>query len=177
MTAIVEIVHTNGASPADNDITSANLRFDASDTSSTASTAAPIAIPTSGSNYSYWRCTRLKVTGGTFTQVDNIKWFTDGGNGLGTGVTLNVGTSDSYTQATGSSGTGTQLTDANYTGGTLSTPADAFGKTSGSPLSVNGTLTTAGHTSDYVVLQLAVASTASPGTTSGETITWQYDEV
>jgi len=34
-----------------------------------------------------------------------------------------------------------------------------------------------GETTDYVVLQLAVSDTASPGNLSAETITFQYDEI
>ena len=173
MAATVAIIHDNGTGPTENDITGATLTFDASDSSNTTGdTSNPIQIPDAGSAYSHWRATKLKVTGGTFTRVDTIRWYTDGANGLGTGLTLNVATSSAYTQADGS-----ELNDTNYSGGSLSTPADAFTYSDGSELNVNGVLNASGDTSDYVVLQLAVDSTASPGTSSSETITWKYDEV
>lgn len=180
MAATIEIVRETGASGSttETDIQGINTRLDASDSHSTAGTANPIKVPTSGTNYSYWANFKLKVTGGTFTEISNIKWFSDGANGLGTGLTLKASTADGYTQATGSTGTGTELTNANYTGGTLNpaTPVDAFTYTSGSPLDVPGTLTSAGDSSNYVVLQLEVADTASAGGSGSETITWQYDE-
>jgi len=82
-------------------------------------------------------------------------------------------------QATGTSGTtGTQLLIANYSGITPSPPNDAFGTyTSGSPLSVAGSQAGTGDFGDWVVYQIAVASTCTtPGPTSQATFTYQYDE-
>jgi hypothetical protein len=58
-------------------------------------------------------------------------------------------------------------------------PGDAFSYTSGSPLSVTGSISnpSTGQFGDRVVYQIEVASTASPGATPTETITWKYDEV
>jgi hypothetical protein len=124
--------------------------------------------------------TRLSVDAITSGTVNNIKWYTDGTNNLGTGVTEKVQTASVYGQATGVAGTsGTQLTSANYTtaGGTLAgAPVDAFTYTSGSPLSVTGSTTSTGDLGDFVVWQIEVASTASSGASGSETMTFKYDD-
>src|SRR5215212_9552517 len=140
MAATVTIRRWTGSSgsPTKTNITSINTRANAEDAHSTAGTSNSILIPTSGTNYSYWANTRLSVdaiTGGT---VDNIRWYTDGTNSLGTGVTCKAHTATAYGQAAGTQGTsGTQMTKTNYdnTGGTMDsgTIADAFTRTSGSP--------------------------------------------
>ena len=109
--------------------------------------------------------------------ISNLKWYTDGASGLGTGVGLVANTANGYVQATGTAGdTGTQLTTGNYP--TLAgTPVDAFVYTSGSPLSVTGSTSATGAFGDRVVMQLTVGTTASPGVTAAETITWRYDEI
>lgn len=143
-------------------------------------TGSPIPVPTSsGTNYSYWVVTRLSATAAATTAINNIKWYTDGSNGMGTGVSLNVATATAYIQATGTPGTtGNQLTSANYTSALSPSVAEnAFGKTSAAPISVAGSIgSTTGDFGDFVVYQVAVISTAGPGVTTAETITWQYDE-
>lgn len=98
---------------------------------------------------------------------------------MGTGVSLNVATGTAYKQATGTGGTTGDLLNSSFYTSALSptTASDAFAKTSGSPLSVAGSIgSTTGNISDFVVYQVAVISTAGPGVTTAETLTWQYDE-
>ena len=176
MAATVQIVRLTGSGPTATDITSINTRANAADAHSTADTASPVQVPTSGTNYSYWVVTRLNVTVAPSGTINNLKWYTDGANNLGTGVACKVSTASGYVQATGSAGTGTQLTTGNYA--TLAgAPSDAFAYTSGSPLSVTGTITAAtGQFGDRVVYQLEVGTTAGPGATGSETFTYKYDE-
>ena len=176
MAATVLIRRLTGAGPTATDITSINTRANAYDTHSTADTTSPIQIPAAGTNYSYWVVTRLDCTVAPTTAINNIKWYTDGSNGMGTGVTVKVNTATGYVQATGTTGvTGTQLTTGNYA--TLAgAPTDAFAYTSGSPLSVTGSTSTTGQFGDRVVYQVEVGTTATPGATSAETFTWRYDE-
>lgn len=176
MAATVVINRYTGTGPTKTPITGINTRLNAYDGHSTSDTSNSILIPNSGTNYSFWAPTRLQVTAITGGTVNNIKWFTDGANGLGTGVVLNVATATSYTQATGTTGTtGTVLNTTNYP--SLSgAPVSAFTYTSGSPLSVSGSTSTAADLGDFVVLQVAVSSTAAQGTTAQETITWRYDD-
>jgi hypothetical protein len=109
--------------------------------------------------------------------IDNIRWYADGANNFGTGVTCKGEQATSYVQATGTVGTtGSQLTTGNYS--TVTTPVDVFTYTSASPKSVTGSIVNAntGDFGNFFVYQIEVGTTASPGTTAQETFTWLYDE-
>jgi hypothetical protein len=162
-------------------VTDINSRLNATEAHSTDDTTNPIRIPASGTNYSYWGLFRLYFDGTGTGTVNNIKWYTDGDNGLGTGVGLVVAKGGVFGRASGTEGTtGLQLTVANYGNGTTdldAEPVNAFGLTSGSPLSVTGSVTDPEDEffGDFVVIQTTVADTASAGATPTETITWQFD--
>ena len=66
-----------------------NVRFKTAD-DSTIDANDPIPIPGGGPNYSFWKHLYMRVTGGTFTQINNVKFFTDGTN-FGTGIVTSVG--------------------------------------------------------------------------------------
>ncbi len=182
MAATVTIRRWTGAGPTKTDITSINTRANAEDAHSTAGTTNPIQIPAAGTNYSYWVTTRLSADVTPAGTINNIKWYTDGANGFGTGVTATVGSVPSgtgYTQATGTPGTtGTELVVANYPGFTPSPGDDPFSFTSGSPKSITGTISnpSTGDFGDFVVYQIKVGTTAGPGATPQETFTWKFDE-
>lgn len=181
MAASVDIVRITGASGSQVEtvITSTNTRANAED-SPTSTTGNSILVPSSaGTNYSYWVTTRLKVNTITSGTVDNVKWFTDGSNNFGTGVTCSVGQSTAYVQANGTPGTsgnlvqtGAPASHATYTLGN----ANAFTYVTGSPLSVTGTTTTTGQFGNYVIYQIGVDQTAASGATAQETFTWRYDD-
>lgn len=174
--ATVIINRLTGVGPTATAITSINTRANAEDAHTTAGTSNSILVPATGTNYSYWVNTRLEVTAITAGTVDNVKWFTDGANNFGTGVTCRVGTATGYTQAVGTAGTtGTELTTANYPTFTLGN-ANAFTYTTSSPLSVTGTTTATGQFGDRVVYQIEVGTTALSGATATETFTWRYDD-
>ena len=164
------------------------LQFRTDDTS-TIDNLKPIVIPTSGTNYSYAKSVYLYCDVAPSVQIDNVQVYTDGSSGLGTGVgvvigdqfpTKNSGASTGYIPATGTSGTtGNEITTF-YTG--VTTVSNFFGYTSGSTkalsISESGSIINlAGETTNYFILQMTVASTASPGTTANETATIQYDEI
>lgn len=180
MAATVIINRLTGVGPTETAITSINTRANAEDAHSTAGTSNSILIPTAGTNYSYWVSTQLDVTAITGGTVDNLKWYTDGSNNFGTGVTCKGNTAAVYDQATGTLGeTGTQLTVANYGNGTTDldgAPVDVFGHTSGSPKSITGSTSTTGAFGSRFVYQIEVGTTASSGATATETFTWQYDD-
>lgn len=173
----VEIIRKTGSTPTTTQITSSNTRLNAEDAHSTSGTTNPVKIPDSGTNYSFWATTQLEVTDNTegYT-VDNIKWYTDGSNDLGTDLGMNVATASSYVQATGTTGeTGDELTTTNHTGLNAS-PSDAFAYTSSSPLSVSGSIAgSTGEVGDMVVQQITVGATASVGASTQEQGTFQYD--
>ena len=185
MAATVQILRKTGPSGSivlDN-ITSINTRANAEDTHTTAGTSNPIRVPTAGTNYSYWVSTRLRCTVTPSGTIDNIRWFTDGSNGFGTGVTCkgakaSTGADAGYREATGTPGTtGTQLLQANHSG-LDEAPVDVFTFTSASPKSLSGTLTnpSSGEFGDHWIYQIEVGTTAGPGATAQETFTWRYDE-
>lgn len=178
MSATVSIRRWTGSSgdPTKTDITSINTRANAEDAHSTAGTSNSILIPEAGSNYSYWVNTRLSVdtiSGGT---VDNIKWYSDGSNGFGTGVTCVGNSADDYVQATGTPGeTGDVLNETNNTELTAA-PTDVFGFTSASPKAITGSASTTGDVGQFFVYQMVIGTTAGSGATNQETFTWQYDD-
>lgn len=182
MAATVQIRRKTGVTPTNDDITSANTRLSTSDNHYTTQTTNPIPIPTAGTNYSYWCVTQLYAASTPDGTIDAIKWYTDGTDSLGTGVSMKVATANVYDQATGTEGTtGAELTVANYGNGTTdldAEPTDVFAYNSGAPLTVAGSINnpSTGDFGDLVVFQSAIISTASAGTTPTETITWQYDE-
>lgn len=182
MAATVQIVRRTDATGATHsDITSINTRAGTYDEHTTAGTTYPIQIPAAGTNYSYWVNTQLKCTVTPSGTIDNLRWYTDGANNFGTGVTMKVSkaTDGDYVQATGTPGeTGTLLNQTNYA--TLDdAPVDAFGKTSGSPYALVGSISnpSTGVFGDLVVFQIEVDNTASPGELPvDETCYFKYDE-
>jgi hypothetical protein len=180
MAATVTIRRWTGASggPTKTDITGINSRANAEDAHSTAGTTNPVRIPDAGSNYSYWVTTRLSCDVTPAGTINNLRWYSDGNNNLGTGVTCVGAVGSNYVQATGTQGTsGTELTQGNHAG-LDEAPANVFTYTSGSPKSLTGSISNpnTGDFGQFFVYQVAVASTAGPGATASETFTWQYDE-
>lgn len=176
MAATVIINRLTGEGPTKTDITSINTRANAEDAHTTAGTSNSILVPAAGTNYSYWVTTQLEVTAIDSGTVDNVKWYTDGTNNFGTGVTCVVNTADGYVQATGTEGTtGDELNTDNHPD-LAGAPSDAFNYDSSSPLDVAGSTSSTGSFGDYVVYQIVVGTTASSGATAQETFTWRYDD-
>ncbi len=184
MSATVQINRLTGPSPGTpTDITGINSRANAGDFQSTNDTTAPIQVPLiPGTNYSFWVSTRLNAITTPAGTINNIRWFTDGVNSFGTGVTsqcakASTGADAGYRQATGVTGNGTQLTQANHTG-LDEAPADIFTFTSLAPKSLNGSISNpnTGLFGDFLVYQLSVNETGQAGPTGSEVINWRYDE-
>lgn len=168
MAATIQI-HEMSALDTGVDKTSGTVRFKAAD-DAIVDSADPLVIPAEDSIYSYTKKLRAYMEAPPSVSVSNLRWYTDGTNGFGTGVTAtvkNLGVTWGANYNTAQSG-----------------GADLFGKTSGSPL--DGDATDAGpfvpaddnsYIGDLIEAQLAVASTASQGALTGETLTFAYDEV
>ena len=163
MVATVQIVEKNGAGGTATDKTSGTIRMKNAD-NATVDNNNPMVIPGAGSDYSFEKWLRLNVTVAPSVQLSNIRFYTDGSNGMGTGVLLWAKAVASYAtpaEATSTSG---------YT--------NAFSYTSGSPLSLGaGPFTGTGEKGDHAVLMQEVQSTATQGQTPSETITFSYDEI
>jgi len=163
MAATVQLIEKNGAGATATDKTSGSIRFKNAD-NSTVDLVNPMVKPASGSDWSFEKWLRLNITGGTFTQISNIKAYTDGSSGFGTGVNLWAKAVTAYStpaEATASTG---------Y--------ANAFTYTSGAALSLGaGPFTGTGEKGDHLVLVMEVQSTASGGLTPTETLTVAWDEI
>lgn len=164
MAAVIK-VYEMSASLAGADKTSGTVRFKLAD-NSTVDTSNPIVIPADGSAYSFSKHLRLYCATAPDTQVDNLKAYPDAANNFGTGVSVvaeNVG--NTYT--------------TNAT--TPVVASDLWVYSSVSPIDMDSTdasaLVATGFGGDMLRLQMVVASTASPGALSTETLTWAYDEI
>lgn len=163
MPATVQIVEKNGATPVLTDKTSGTVRFKNAD-NATVDTANPMVKPASGTDYSFEKWLRFNVSAGTYTEITNIKAYTDGANGLGTGVGLFAKAVTAY--ATPAEGTAT----TGY--------VDAFTLTSAAPQALGaGPFTGLGEKGDHLVMLLTVDSTAAGGVTPSETLTFAWDEI
>ena len=163
MPATVQLVEKNGAGGTATDKTSGSIRLKNAD-NSTVDLVNPMVKPVSGSDWSFQKWLRKNITGGSYTQITNVKAYTDGGNGLGTGINLWAKAVASY------------ATPAEETASTGY--ANAFTYTSGAALSLGaGPFTGTGEKGDHLVLALEVTSTASGGLTPSETLTLGWDEI
>jgi len=172
-----------------------NIRFKTADDPDI-NTNNPIPIPASGTKRSFWKHIFLKAVSGAFLKIDEVKFFTNG-PGFGTGITVfigdetpvrNSGSTAGYDQATGVVGDdGDEMiagVSNNHSG--ISAKDDAFVTFTPStpkPVSISETTPQAsaigaiGQTSNYIVAQMDVDSTAGPGDLDNEIWTFQYDEI
>jgi len=173
MAATVLIREKNGAGETATNKTSGTVRHKNAD-NATVDTANPLIKPASGQEYSYEKWLRLNVDG-TFTQVSNLKVYTDGANGLGTGIKLWWAIDATYSTPV----IPTESNDPPQHDAIAMT--NAFSYTSGSPLSLGaGPFDNTGLPKDigsYLVSVMEVETTASQGVTPGETITFAWDEI
>lgn len=154
-------VYTGASTAADS---SDHLRFKNAD-DNTNNNSDPIQILGSGVNTSFKKTVALYATVAAATSISNVKLYSDGTSGLGTGVDIEYKVAASYTQATDN---------------TDNAGATVFGLTSGSPLALTGSIgaATGKGTLQFVELQMMVDDTATPGDLVGvaETLTWIFDE-
>ena len=164
MAATVQIIEKNGAGGTGTDKTSGTVRFKNSD-DATVDLNNPLVKPSSGQyDYSFEKWLRMNVTGGTYSQITNVKAYSDGSNGMGTGVEVYAKAVSSY--ATPAEATAT----TGYT--------SLFSYTSGSALTLGaGPYTSTGEKADHLVLMCRVGDTVSGGLTNTETVTIGWDEI
>lgn len=168
MAATIQI-HEMSAADTGADKTSGTVRFKDAD-NNTVDANNPLVVPAADTIYSYTKKVRPYMEDAPDTNISNLRWYTDGNNGFGTGISVtvkNIGTTWGANYKTAMSG-----------------GEDLFGKTSGSPLDGDGTdagpfvpADNDSYVGDLIELQMAVASTASNGALSAETLTLAYDEI
>ena len=178
MAATVVINEWNGNSTK-TDKTGSTVRFKTAD-NATVDTNNPITIPTSGQTHSFEKWLRLAITGTQPSQrLNNLKFYTDGSNGFGAGVTM-------YTEVnpTGSFRSAAQAVSSNAVplGGSGSiTMTNAFAYTAAGAVSLSSAAETFSASSTdigrFAVLVMTISAAASQGTLTAETGTFSYDEV
>jgi len=197
MVATVGIYQANGGSDgsplSENEITT-STRLQTADQFAPADLTYPVPIPASGWNYSYWIHVYLKITGGTFTKINNVKFWSDGSIDwtLGTGGELRVGNRDTgdigcpmptnYEVATGTQGeTGHAIEDGvnghTYYNGQTTPTQNVANFTSTNKATVDTTDHTTTGDCKAVVLQVKVGSDATQGEQPDETLYFSYDEI
>lgn len=163
MSATVQI-HEMTALAAGVDKTSGTVRFKTTD-DQTVDTNARMQVPAAGTNYSYTKQLRFYFSTGPSVDINNLAAYTDGSNTFGTGV----GVQYSLPGNTWGANVNTNISGT-----------DLFTKTSGAKINLSavnaGPYSGTGYKGDLLRLQMTVASTASPGTLTAETLTFSYDE-
>ena len=158
------------------------LRFKYAD-NNTIDTADPIPIPPSGTTRSRWKHIYLKVSVAPDTQINNMKVYSDG-TGFGTGITVLSGDETPANTLAGDTGYDpSDVADEVLTNhDVITATTNFFTYTSGSPKTISiseagNILNAINEESYYLVLQMEVINTASPGDLANETITYEYDEI
>ncbi len=163
MAATVQILEKNGAGPTTTDKTAGTIRFKNAD-DATVDTVNPMTKPGAGSDWSWEKWIRFNVSAGSYTEIRNIKAYTDGASGWGAGINLWWKAVTAY--ATPAEGT----SSAGYT--------DGFSFTSGAPKTLGaGPFTSTGEKADHLVMLAEVQSTATGGVKAAETLTIAWDEI
>jgi len=159
-------IHEYTANATGVDKTSDTVRFKSAD-ETTVDATNRLQIPGAGTDYSYTKNLRGYVSSAPDTDFSNLEAYSDGSSGFGTGVGVQYAV-DTDTFVTN--------TDADISG------TDIFTKTSAAPIDMNSWDATwtagegVGYWGSVLRLQMTVASTASPGTLTAETLTFSYDE-
>lgn len=173
MAANVVIFELNGASPGvgtNKGTTGGTLRFKKAD-NSTVDANNPLVQPTAGAfDRSNRKCIHLFISGVAPTgQISNIRCYTDGANGYGTGIDVFITSSGVYT--------------ASFVPSSEAGATSIFGFTSGAPYDLDTYLTgpftgISERCSDFVYLHAMISSSAAApqNPTNSEIFTLSWDE-
>ncbi len=186
MAATVNIYELNGASPgAETSKTGGTVRFKNAD-DAVVDLNDPLIVPGAGQEYSYekWLRARIDDAGG-FTQIDNLRAYSDGNNDFGTGVKAWYAVDGTYqAPVIPDESQDPPMFNGPGTGSPGDVMADLFGATSGAPIDMDA-INTGPFTDgspmewigDFLVLVMEVETTASNGVLTAETLTFAYDEI
>ena len=162
----IDLSVTYGASPGSvtDGVTGFDLITGDNATYSAANRVAfPIRVPSSGTNYSYTKWVRLHAKNAPSAQLYNFKVWGPAAVPE-TGVTQYWKAVSAYeTPTTPTSTAGFVAQHSNYT-------------SSGSALTISGTLTASGEYSDYLVMMYTCGTSATQGTVTQINLNYSYDE-
>lgn len=188
MAATVRIYEHNGASGTKTNKTSGTVRFKNAD-NATVDLVNPMVIPASGREYSYEKWLRMAAFG-EYTQISNLRAYTDGANNLQAGSPTEVevfyGVVGDYT-APAIPSESDSVPKSPGAGSPLEEMSELFVAVSGSPIDLDG-INTGPFTplspnadeqdiGDFLVLVCRVLPGASNGLLTAETLTFSFDEV
>jgi hypothetical protein len=126
---------------------------------------APSTYPITAGNYSYEKWIKANFSG-TFTRIENIKFWKSAGAYV-TGEVINfTGEYSTYTAPTTSA--------SSFASSAVPTSEPSVNVSIGGSLS--GSLSAEGS-SDFIILQASITTSASAGATNSKTFTLTYDEV
>jgi hypothetical protein len=179
MVATVQIISCHGATIAagDTNITSGVAKYKWGD-DDTDDLVGKIPKPSVGSNYSYRKTMRIKVTVTPAGDISNLRWFQDGAS-WGTGIKQWVHSLPAANYTQGAVGDKTNKITQN--GGSAVTDAAVAPYVTGTPLTVEADQILANPatgygTSDVLESQIEVMSTASFGVKGPVVCTFRWDE-
>ena len=183
MAATVIINEYHGAGGTKTDKTSGSVRFNNADDANV-DLVNPLVVPGSGQEYSYEKWLRLEITdAGGFTQIDNLRAYSDGANGFGAGVKLWYAVAGVYMQPVVPSEASDPPQSA-AAGSPVENMTDFFSSNSGAPIDLDainsGPFTDgspAEEIGDFLVLAMEVEPSASQGVLTAETLTFAFDEI
>ena len=165
MTALLAWQNTTGTNSVFTEIT--HLRFKSADNNDNNNTN-PLVIPAAGTNYSFDKACRIAVTGGTYTELSNLRLRVDT-DPIGTGLDLFYGFTGTFAQPSGATDSTIATNDFSGSVDIVWTSGDAGGH------NMQNNLT--GIWADMVYMQINIGSTASPGEITDFTLTARYDEI
>jgi hypothetical protein len=186
MPASISIIELNGAAPGSpTDKTSGTIRFKNAD-DATVDLNNPLIVPTADREYSYQKYLRLRDNGDDYTQIDNIRAYSDGQGFQGQSPETEkiwYATSAGYTAPEVPTET-VDPPEYPNTGSPTVAMLDFFATTSASPIDMDGAFPgpyTPGSPlefiGDFLVLVMEVEVGATNGLLTAETLTFAWDEI
>lgn len=177
MPATVEISELNGAGQTRTNKTSGTIRFKRAD-DATVDLNNPLIVPTAATEYSYQKWNRLYISGGTYTQIDNLRAYTDGTNSYGANIKLWWKSASTYATPIIPS------TAQDPPQHSASPMVNAFTYIVGSPLDMDdlntGPFDNTGvpkHVGNYLIQVLEIEVGATQGVKAAEPISFSFDEL
>ena len=146
----------------------------------------PLVVPGAGQEYSFEKWLRLRITdAGGFTQIDNLRAYSDGANGFGTGIKAWYATDGTFqAPVIPDEAQDPPKFNGPSTGSPGDDMADLFTASQGAPIDMDADNpgpfsdgSPAEHIGDFLVLVMEVEDTAANGVLSAETLTFAYDEI
>ncbi len=183
MAANVVINEYNGTAPGAKAVkTAGTIRFKNADDANV-DLSDPLVVPGSGQEYSFEKWLRLEISGGVFTQISNLRAYSDGVNGFGSGVKLWYAVTGAYIQPVVPS-EAVDPPQSAAAGSPVENMADFFTTTQGAPIDLDG-INIGPFTDgspredigDFLVLVMEVEPVASNGVLAAETLTFAFDEI